>query len=76
MLRPISEIARDIANEWKDVHYTARPYLLAMTALTDKKSKYGADDAPGIILYFLSNAGSFRGGKAPALKAELKQHLK
>ena len=73
--RPIYAIAADIFNQWK-VHYTAAPYLNAMLSLQDKHSMYGADSADTIILYFLSNASSFRGGNAKALKAELKAHLK
>jgi len=74
--RPIHRIASDIFNEWTKVHYTASPYLNAMLSLQDKNSMYGADSASSIILYFLSNASSFRGGNAKNLKAELKAHLK
>ena len=73
--RPIYEIARDIKNEWRNVFYGAVPYLDAMLELTDSSSKYGADDAKGILLYFLSNAGTFRGGNAATLKTELKSYL-
>lgn len=38
--------------------------------------KYGADDARGIVLYFLSNATAWRGPVARAVKAELKGMLK
>lgn len=71
--RPISTIAQDISKEWKNVNYAARPYLTAMYSLNTIKDQYGMDDAKSIILYFLSNASSFRGPKAKELKTELKK---
>lgn len=74
--RPIYVIAQEIKNVWGNkVSDHARPYLNAMTNLTDRTSNYGLDDAVGIVLYFLSNANSFRGDKARELKAELKAHI-
>jgi len=70
--RPICEIASDIKAQWPKVHYAAVPYLDAMTHLKDPTDKFGADDAKSIVLYFLSNASTFRGGNAKDLKAELK----
>ena len=75
-LRPIRAIARDIKQEWKKVYFGAVPYLNAMLSLNDMQDYYGADDARSIVLYFLSNAGSFRGPKAKELKEELKAHLR
>jgi hypothetical protein len=75
-MRPINQIAQDIKREWKTVNYAAKPYLSAMFELTDKNSRCGYDSAKGIILYFLSNASSFRGPIAKELKNELKQHIK
>ena len=74
-LRPIYEIAGDISRTWKKVNYAAKPYLDAMHSLGTVKDMYGCDHASNIILYFLSNASSFRGEQAKALKAELKAHL-
>jgi hypothetical protein len=71
--RPISTIAREISQEWKNVNYAARPYLDAMYSLNTIKDSYGMDDAKSIISYFLCNASSFRGPKAKELKAELKK---
>lgn len=74
--RPIYAIAQDIKQAWGNkVSIDALPYLNAMTSLTDRTSNYGADDAVGIVLYFLSNAGGFRGEEARRLKAELKAHI-
>lgn len=75
-MRPINEIARDVQSEWLNVHYAAKPYLAAMFHLKTVSDKYGADSGDSIVLYFLSNAGTFRGGKAKELKAELKAHIK
>jgi hypothetical protein len=36
---------------------------------------YYADDARSIVIYFLSNASSWRGPVAKAVKAELKRRL-
>jgi hypothetical protein len=43
-----------------------------MHSLDTIGDKYGQDDAKGIIVYFLSNATTWRGDKARAIKAELK----
>lgn len=75
-MRAIHEVATDIRREWSNVHYTAKPYLVAMFWLTDKHSKYGLDSADDIVLRFISNATSFRGERARELKAELKQIIK
>lgn len=70
--RSIRSIALDICKEWAKVNYAAKPYLDAMLELDSINDKYGFDNARSIILYFLSNASSFRGERAKALKAELK----
>jgi len=70
--RSIRSIALDIRREWIKVNYAAKPYLDAMLELNSINDKYGFDNAKSIILYFLSNASSFRGERAKALKAELK----
>lgn len=76
MSRQIHEIAKDIRAAWPKPNYAAAPYLDAMRSLTTIDSKYGLDDAKSIILYFLSNASTFRGDAARALKAELKALIK
>lgn len=74
--RSISAIASDIRRDWgSKVNYAARPYLDAMGDLEKINDRYGADDARGIVLYFLGNASTYRGEKAKALKAELKAIL-
>lgn len=75
-MRQISMIAREIKADWREPNYAAKPYLDAMSQLDKITDKYGFDDAKGIILYFLSNAGSWRGEVAKRVKAELKGMLK
>ena len=70
--RPISEIASEIKNDWKNVYFGAVPYLEAMFYLNTINDTFGMDDARSIILYFLSNATTWRGEKAREIKKELK----
>jgi hypothetical protein len=71
-VRPLHVIARDIYQAWPKVNYAAKPYLEAMRDLSSINDKYGYDDARSIVLYFLSNAASFKGDTAKLLKLELK----
>ena len=72
---PISQIADVIRRNWTKPSPYALPDLRAMFSLSDMQSKYGADDAESIILYFLSNAAGYRGEVAKAVKAELKARI-
>jgi len=74
--RSIAAIAGDIRRDWKNVYFGAVPYLQAMSSLDTLRDSYGADDARSIVMYFLSNANTYRGPKAKELKAELKTILK
>jgi hypothetical protein len=76
MSRKIHEIAKDIRENWNPVNYAAKPYLNAMFSLESVKDSFGYDSARSVILYFLSNASSFKGEDARRLKAELKALLK
>ena len=74
--RSLSTIAREIRADWgRKVWFGAKPYLDAMSQLNSIDDKYIADDAATIVIYFLSNAASWRGEKAKAIKAELKAML-
>ena len=73
--RPLHTIARDIQRDWSKPNYAAVPYLQAMRALDSISDKYYYDDAESVVRYFLSNATSWRGDKARAIKAELKAML-
>ena len=75
-VRPLNVIAREIRKEWQNVYFGAVPYLDAMGTLTDKTSNYGMDSASSIVMYFLSNASSFRGEAAKRIKIELKAAVK
>jgi len=70
--RAIRSIALDIRKEWANVNYAAKPYLDAMLELNSINDRYYEDSAKSVVLYFLSNASSFRGERAKVLKAELK----
>lgn len=74
--RPISQIAREISKDWKNVNYAAKPYLQAMFSLDDITDSYGYDSARSIIAYFLSNASQWKGDVAKKIKNELKLMLK
>jgi len=43
--------------------------MLELNSITDT---YGLDDASSIVLYFVSNAGTWRGETARRVKAELR----
>lgn len=75
MTRPIHAIARDISADWRNVNPYAQPYLSAMKSLYSIRDRYYSDDARGIVLYFLSNAASWRGETAKRIKAELRALL-
>jgi hypothetical protein len=75
-MRPIYQIATEISRDWKNPYFGAVPYLRAMHTLRDTSSRHGADDARGIILYFLSNSGRWKGDTARRVKAELRTMLK
>jgi hypothetical protein len=74
--RPLSTIAREIRLDWKNVYFGAVPYLQAMGQLDKVTDQYGMDDGKGIVLYFLSNATTWRGLVAKRIKAELKEMVK
>jgi len=70
--RPLYYIAAEIRHDWLKVNYAAKPYLDAMATLESASDSYGHDTAKSIVLYFLSNASSWRGETAKRIKAELK----
>jgi hypothetical protein len=74
--RPIHVIAKEIRADWKKVYFGAMPYLQAMDGLNSITDNYGYDTAKSIILYFLANAGTWRGETAKRIKAELNKMIK
>lgn len=71
--RSLSVIASEIRSDWTKPYFGAVPYLNAMRSLNNINDSYGMDSAKSIVLYFLSNAQTWRGFKAKEIKAELKQ---
>jgi len=72
----VSEIAHAIAKDWKNVSPYAADYLNAMKEIRDIEGSYYADSAKSVVLYFLANAGSYRGESARAYKDLLKNMVK
>ena len=75
-MRPLYVIAAEIQSDWTKVYFGAVPYLDAMGSLNKITDSYGADSAKEIVMYFLSNAQSWRGETARRVKAELKTMIK
>jgi hypothetical protein len=76
MKRPLYEIAREIRKDWTKPYFGAVPYLEAMETLSDISQDYYADSAESIVLYFLSNAQTWKGETARRIKKELKELAK
>ena len=80
--RPLYVIANEIRKDWKksvsgtDLNYAAKPYLEAMESLNSINDRYFEDSGKSIVAYFLSNASSYRGPTAKAIKKELNSMLK
>jgi hypothetical protein len=74
--RLICTIAREIRADWKKPYFGAVPYLDAMRDLYSITDDYGADSAKSIIIYFLSNATTWRGETARRVKKELNEMVK
>ena len=71
-MRTLNEIAREIRADWKKVNFAAKPYLDAMASLGSLADCYGYDTGRTIVLYFLANAGTWRGETAKRIKSELR----
>ena len=71
----IGQIASIIRADWKKPNYAAKPYLNAMRHMDYVSDSYGYDDGKSIVRYLLSNASTWRGETAKAVKAELKSRL-
>jgi len=70
--RPLYEIVKEIRKDWTNVNFAAKPYLNAMSSLNSINDNYGVDSGKSIVLYFLSNASTWRGETAKRIKKELK----
>jgi hypothetical protein len=71
-VRPLHVIAGDIRKDWKNVWFGAVPYLEAMETLNSIEDNYYLDSGKSVVLYFLSNASTWKGEVARTIKAELK----
>jgi len=77
-MRALSDIAQEIESECFDkVWYPyAEAYVTPMKSLNTINDSYYYDSAESIVMYALANLTSWRGDKARAVKAELKDLLK
>ena len=79
--RPLHEIASDVRRTWvrkngtSAIYFGAEPYLAAMETLVSIDDPYFDDPGVSIVRYFLSNATTWRGPEARAVKAELKEMI-
>jgi len=72
---PLSQIGDLIRREWQNPSSDAVPYIRAMLQLPTIDSTYGAEDGRSIVLYFLSNASTWKGPIAKIVKAELRARV-
>lgn len=71
--RSLNVIAREIKNDWTKINFGAVPYLQAMETLNSINDSFGCDSAKSIVIYFLSNASTWKGENAKRIKVELKK---
>jgi len=71
----LRQLAVEIIRNWKNIYFGARPYIAAMMELNSVDDMYGVEDGRTIVMYFLSNASTWRGPEARAIKAELKKRI-
>ena len=73
----LSELAREVRKDWgSKVNFAAKPYLEALGDLESINDNYGLDSGKSIVAYFLSNAATWKGPTAKAVKAELNRRIK
>lgn len=75
-VRSLSTIANEICKDWTKVYFGAVPYLNAMATLDSIDDNYIHDSGRSVVLYFLANAGTWRGDVAKRIKLELKAMIK
>ncbi len=75
-VRPLHVIAREIKLDWKNVNYGAKPYLDVLLYSDKVTDSVGCENAKTQVLYFLSNASTWRGETAKRIKAELNKMIK
>lgn len=72
----LQEIGSLILQDWKNPYFGAMPYIHAMLTLRRVEDKYLFESGKSIVLYFLSNASSWKGETARAVKTELRRRIK
>jgi hypothetical protein len=76
---PLRSLANIIWYDWRKaksgVYFGAEPYISAMMALETINDYYGVESGEDIVRYFLSNAKTWRGDVAKAVKAELRSRV-
>lgn len=75
-MRSLHEITTEIKKLWDPMSPYARPYFNAMLELESIEDRYMYDSGKSIVLYFLANAGGWRGEDAKRIKKELKEMCK
>ena len=75
-MRNLSEIAREIIADWKNVNVHAEPYLRAMLTLNTIEDRFMVEDGKTQVIYFLCNANTWRGETARRIKKELNAMIK
>lgn len=72
----LAQIAQAVRKDWPKPYFGAVPYLNAMATMNSVDDNYGADSGKSIVIYFLSNAQTWRGETARNVKAELNKRIK
>jgi len=76
----ISQLACCIGVDWRKakggIYFGAKPYLEAMATMDKITDNYGMDSGKSIVLYFLSNATTWKGETARNIKKELQKRCK
>ncbi len=69
--RPLSEIALEIQDKWRQLSYAAVTPVAAMRHLRHIDDRYGGNPARAVVRDFLGCSVSWRGPAARRIKAEL-----
>ena len=75
IIMDMESIAKSKGKYWRHAFPYAAPYADAMMSLTTLDDKYGWDSGRDIVARFISNAASWKGETAKAIKAELRKRL-
>lgn len=73
--RSLSEIAKEIEENWRNIPENVVPYIKAMKNLRTITESYYAEDGKNIVSQFLANSAKWKGAVASRVKTELKAML-